>query len=361
MSLFSVSSLLQCISFRAQRLSCENNKLFYIGFVLLYIKTIISETSVFVLPDSIDALLLIGSATFFFLHCVQYYRAHPDKVHTKVIYAVVVVLVFLAGNYMLTGNTSQLMAFIFIVSVSFGVEKRGFVSFWFKVSACLFIGMVFIYAVLYMMGNPLATSVVRMEDENRIRFSFFFNHPNGAANMAMLLVGAWLYLNLDKGLKAMHYVIALLVALFVLCTTDSRTSALLAAMLVPLFLIYQNTSLFDCKPVRVAIAILPLVFFAVTYLLAGPLYSLEMGALFTGRVWLWHTTLTNLGITVFGREFVPTTGLSFYGNWDAAAPTLDSFYAFGLFTMGILASGLFCSTSGRYFIPVGFLGNRLEV
>ena len=39
---------------------------------------------------------------------------------------------------------------------------------------------------------------------------------------------------------------------------------------------------------------------------------------------------------------MPTSALSIYGNWNATAQTLDSFYASGLLTTGLVVSALFC-------------------
>lgn len=315
----------------------ERSALFYIGFALLYVKTMMEETALVTPPSIVDAGLLLASACFFLLHCIQRRREFDRPV-----WFMGATVVFLIGNYFLTGLTAQMTAFLFIMAASFGVNKKRFVSIWLKVTAFLFVILLTIYAVLYVCGNDLATFVIRNDGGgSTVRLSFFFNHPNGAATVALMLVGAMLYLNCEKRIKFTHYALTLLAALFVLYTTDSRTSALLTASLAPLYLIYQKTSFYDRKAVRGAIAVLPVILFLATYLLMGPLYSSEMASLFTGRVWLWHTAMVNLGITVLGRAFVPTTAMSFYGDWDAAASTLDSFYASGLLTMGLAVSALF--------------------
>lgn len=316
----------------------ERSALFYIGFALLYVKTLVAETTIVALPNVVDAAFLLASACFLVFHCIQ-----RQNEFDRPIWFLILVGLFLIVNYRLTGLTNQMTAFLFIVAASYGVNLKRFVAIWFKVTTFVFLALVTFYLLLYVAGSDLATSVVRSDSgRDAVRLSFFFTHPNGAANLAMMLVGALLYLNAGRKLKFTHYAFAMLAALFVLYTTDSRTSTFMTISLIPLYLIYQNTGLFNRKAVRGVIAMLPLVLYGLVYLLAGPLYSFDTAPLFTGRVWLWHTTLVNSGITVFGKEFEATSGASMYGGWSATAHTLDSFYAVGLMTTGLIVSALFC-------------------
>lgn len=298
----------------------------------------VAETTLVALPSIVEAGLLLASSCFFLLHCIQ-----RCKEFERPLWFMGTTVVFLAANYLLTGLTAQMTAFLFIMAASFGVDKKRFVFIWFRVTAFLFVVLLVIYAVLYVCGSDLATFVIRNDDGgSTVRLSFFFNHPNGAATVALMLVGAMLYLNCDKKLKFTHYALALLASLFVLYATDSKTSALLTFSLAPLYLVYQKTEFYNRKIVRGSIAILPAVLFLATYLLMGPLYSSTVASLFTGRVWLWHTTMINLGVTVLGKAFTPTAAMSIHGSWDATASTLDSFYASGLLTIGLIVSALFC-------------------
>ena len=316
----------------------ERSALFYIGFAMLYIKTLAAETTIVVLPSVVDAVLLLASACFFIFHCVQ-----RQKEFDRPIWFLILVGLFLVVNYRLTGLTNQMTAFLFVVAASYGVDLRKFVATWFRVTVFVFLALVLFYLLFYAAGSDLALSTVRSDGaQNIVRLSFFFTHPNGAANLAMMLAGALLYLNVGGKLKFTHYALVVLAALFVLYTTDSRTSTLMTIALIPLYLIYQNTGFFNRKVVRGAIALLPPVLYGLVYFLAGPLYSSDIASLFTGRVWLWHTTLVNSGITVFGKEFEATSGVSIYGGWSATAHTLDSFYAVGLMTTGLIVSALFC-------------------
>lgn len=316
----------------------EPNALFYLGFALLYVKTMASETTLVVFPDTVDAGLLLASACFLLLHCLKRYADF-----SRPLLLMLLVAIFLCFNYCSSGLTTPVTAFLFIAAASFGVDKKKFVSIWFAVTGFLFIGLVTFYMLLYLSGSDLAASVIRSTSEGDVvRLSFFFRHPNGAAAVAMMLVGAMLYLRSGKKLKFTHYAFVLLAALLVLYLTDSRTSALLTIALVPLYLIYQNTTFFNYKVVRNAIAVMPIVLIAMVYFLAGPLYSSAVAPMFTGRVWLWHTILVDSGVTLLGREFVPVTAVSYLGSWKAVAYTLDSFYASCLLVMGIVASALFC-------------------
>lgn len=315
----------------------ERSAMFYFGFALLYIKTFVSETTLITLTDPVDAALLLASSFFFVLHCFQRWKEFDRPA-----WLILAVFLFLVVNYHLTSYTTQMTAFLLIVAASFGVDLKHFVSIWFKVTGFLFLVLISFYLILYFAGSDLATSLVRSGNgSSNVRLSFFFNHPNGAATVAMMLAGAMLYLNADKTIKFSHYATVFIAALFVLYATDSRTSALLTLALIPLYLLYQK-GLFNLKVVRLSVGILPIGLFTATFLLAGPFYSLSVAPLFTGRVWLWHTTLVNSGITVFGQAFVPTSAMSVYGNWESVATTLDGFYASGLLTVGLVVSGLFC-------------------
>lgn len=89
------------------------------------------------------------------------------------------------------------------------------------------------------------------------------------------------------------------------------------------------------------VGVLPIVLFALVYVVAGPLYSDSLGSLFTGRISLWHYCLENQGLTLFGQRFVATqvtdeTGYVYFFN------TLDSAYAAGLLMFGLCFSAFFC-------------------
>lgn len=313
----------------------ERSAFFYFGFALLYLKTFIFETSLFDFPDSVDALLL-ASSFFFACHCLQRWREFDRPTCLLVI-----IFFFLVANYRLTTYTTQMTAFLFVVAASFGVDMKRFVQIWFKVTMFVFIALVTFYLIFYLAGSDLAKSVIRTEDGSyAVRLSFFFNHPNGAATVAMMLAGAMLYLRSDRKILFTHYASVCIASLFVLYTTDSRTSAILTLALIPLFHMYQK-GLFERRSVKLFVAGLPIALFVAVYLLAGPLYSESVAPLFTGRVWLWHTTLINSGITVLGKTFVPTTAISYRG-WESVASTLDCFYASGLLTMGLIVVALFC-------------------
>lgn len=315
-----------------------SSALFYVAFFLLYVKTMVSEIAVVSLPELIDDGALLLSILCFVLFCILRMRKFGSAA-----WLLGVFFAFFILNYFLTGLTNQLTAFLFIVAASFGVGKRRFVSIWFKTTAPLFAIMVVVYFVLFVLGSDLATFVVRSFDEDgAVRLSFFFNHPNGAATVAMMLVGAMMYLASTSSLRVRHYALVLFAFLFILYTTDSKTSAVLTISLIPLYLMYQKTTFYDKPWVRGFIAVLPALLFCVTFLFMAPLYSVEVAGLFTGRVWLWHTTFVSSGITVFGHMFEPSTAMSFYGDWIAVANTLDSFYAVGLLTLGLVVCVLFC-------------------
>lgn len=310
---------------------------FTIGFTLLYIRVFVNQVTVVSLPYLLDIGLLIAGAFFLFAHCFERIDAYGKNMGW-----VLAILLGTAYLYAVTGETAPFVVALVLVSAASLDNVLFTVKLWFALTAGLAALLVVVYSAVLLMHPDSLLYFYRRENGYlaSTRLSFFFNHPNMAAALALSLLGVILLFKSER-FRFLENVVLLGIALTVFFTTGSRTSFILMLVLITLFWLQNVFSILDRPSIRFLLKLLPIALFVVTYLLAGPIYTPERGGWFTGRVWLWHVCLQNQGPTLLGQAFQPSTAVTLNG-WLGTASTLDSFYADCIFEYGLLFSCLFC-------------------
>lgn len=314
---------------------------FTLGFILSYLKGFLSTVATVDLPPLIDNMLLFAGLFFLLLYLVG--NAHKLG---KRLYLSLAILAAMAACYVFSSDSSPFFACLVFFCVASLSDIRPLIRLWFWMTLGLVLFNSLVYGVQLLTGDA---EVFYRFDEGALtaRYGLGFVHPNMAGAYLFWLCGCGLFCRFGKqGLADIVVVEA--VALFTIFVVDSKTSGYLTAALPVMFALQQQWVIFTRnRIIRAALGILPVVLFALTYLLAGPLYNQDLGELFTGRPWLWHVCLDNQGLTIFGQKFEVASAIGTGGfTWDAT--TLDSFYANGLMVSGLLFSSLFCFAVFRH-------------
>lgn len=310
---------------------------YVLGFICIYVKTFASMTSWISLPEVIDGCLFFAGAFFLVLHIVS-----KSKDYGRRLIPLLLFILSTAYTYLVSGETAPLTFSLIVIAAATAGNTKSLVGLWFIITLLLSLFSMSAYGLTAILEPNSLPYVLRLENgvESTVRFTFFFSHPNMAAAIAMMMCGSYMYLNYDR-LGFRTYAGVLVIGALVFLFTDSKTSMILIAFLVVCFAAQKKWGVFDCGRVRRLVGVLPIVLFALVYVVAGPLYNDSLGSLFTGRVRLWHYCLENQGLTLFGQRFVATqvtdeTGNFYYFN------TLDSAYAAGLLMFGLCFSAFFC-------------------
>lgn len=309
---------------------------FALGFVLSYLKGFLSALATVDIPSYVDDLLLFAGLFFLLLHLMGNARLLGKR-----LWACLAILILMAACYLLSSDSSPFFACLLFFCVVSLPDIRPLMRFWF----CLTCGLVVFNALIY--GVQLLTGSAEIlyrfgEGGRTARFGLGFVHPNMAGAFLFWLCGCGLFLRCGKH-SFVDYIVVEAIAAFVIVVVDSKTSGYLTAALPVVYWMQNQWRIFTrTKAARILVGALPIALFLLTYCLAGPFYNSDIGELFTGRPWLWHTCLVNQGVTFFGQKFESAQAVGYGGfTWDAT--TLDSFYASGLMVSGILFSALFCA------------------
>lgn len=311
---------------------------FVIGFICIYVKTFASITSLISFPDAVDKELLFAGVALLSLHI-----ASKSKSYGKRLIPLLLVLLSTLYTYFVSGETAPLSVSLIIIAAATAGDSKSLMRLWFVTTAFLSLFVIAVYGLTAILDPGSVSYILRWESgvETAVRFTFFFSHPNMVAALVMMMCGAYMYLNYDSiGFRT--YVLILAVAATVLLFTDSKTSTALIVLSVVCFACQKQWRVFERSGLRELVGILPIIFFFIVYLLAGPLYSDSLGQALTGRVSLWHYCLENQGVTLFGQFFVPTKSIGTNG-WTFYYTTLDCAYASGLLVLGLCFSAFFCS------------------
>lgn len=306
---------------------------FVIGFVILYLRSALTITTIVGVPDLVDKVMLLAGSIFLVFHCIAHFASYKGKY----IFAIVSICVGLIC-YVKSGESAAFVVVLTVLAAATVDDIDDVVRFWLGCTATLVVFLVLLFAIEMVIDPQSLKFIYRLSDDGvgRQRSAFFFSHPNMFGAIALMACSAFVYLRYDK-LSLVHYFLVICVAGFVLVTSDSKTSFLLIVALVVLSMLQKSRGIFDGKRMRRMVGILPLVGFVAVLLVAGPLYSDSLGGLLTGRLSLWHACLENQGVTLLGQEFQSSTSVGSNG-WVYYYTTLDCAYAQGLFVLGIAFS-----------------------
>ena len=308
--------------------------LYVIGFSVLYLRSVLSITTLVELPDALDKSLLLIASAFLLLHCVSKLDLYSKHI------ALIVLSVSIGFiSYLVSGETASFVVILAVLSTASITDIDCVVRYWLFLSVALMLFLITMFAIQMVCDPQGIKYFSRLSDSGLIlkkRWSFYFSHPNMFGAMVLMSCSAFVYLYQNR-IGFIHYFLILLIALFVFALSDSKTSSILICLLVVLSVVQRLFRLFDTAQARILVGLLPLGAFLIVYLVSGPLYTSSLGGLLTGRISLWHACYVNQGLSLFGNKFIESTSIGFNG-WTYYYTTLDCAYASGLFVLGIAFS-----------------------
>ena len=306
---------------------------FAIGFIVLYVRSVLSVTTIVNVPDSVDGLMLLAGSIFLLFHCISNYNIYKGY-H---IFAIVVLCIgFL--SYLRSGETVPFVVVLTVLAAAVVDDIDNVVRLWLGCTVALMTFLMALFTIVMIIDPQSIKFVIRLSEDgvSRQRFSFFFSHPNMFGAIVLMACSAFVYLNQNR-IGPIHYVFLFCTAGFVFFASGSRTSSFLIVLLVFISFLQKSKGIFDSVGVRRLVGILPIAAFAAILLVSGLLYRDSLGSLLTGRVALWHACFANQGVSLFGQVFVPSTSVGPNG-WVYYYSTLDCAYAQGLYVLGVAFS-----------------------
>lgn len=227
---------------------------FVLGFICIYVKTFVSSTSLTILPDAFDSCLLIAGIAFLSLHIISKSRSYGRR-----FIPLLLVLLSTVYTYYASGETAPLSVSLIVIAAATAGNTKSLVSMWFVTTASLTLFAISAYGFTAILAPDSLPYVLRWENgvQSTVRFTFFFSHPNTVAAIAMMMCGAYMYLNYDR-LRFRTYAVVLIMDLLVFLFTDSKTSTALIAFLVVCFVAQKQWGIFAHFGLRRFIAVLPL-------------------------------------------------------------------------------------------------------
>lgn len=122
--------------------------------------------------------------------------------------------------------------FLFVIVASKGIEKDKIILFWLKLQTGILGFCIIFYPIFLLFGSPYAVANVI---DGRLRYYFFFSHPNNFGISLAFCVMAYIYVHYRKLSYNKVNIILILSAIFIYIFPNSRSAAL-ALFIFMLFL-----------------------------------------------------------------------------------------------------------------------------
>lgn len=122
--------------------------------------------------------------------------------------------------------------FLFVIVASKGIEKDKIILFWLKLQTGILGFCIIFYPIFLLFGSPYAVANVI---DGRLRYYFFFSHPNNFGISLAFSVMAYIYVHYRKLSYNKVNIILILSAIFIYIFPNSRSAAL-ALFIFMLFL-----------------------------------------------------------------------------------------------------------------------------
>ena len=241
------------------------------------------------------------------------------------IFALAFLILLPMSNYLETNVDDLSMVTLFLLSASVDKDDERLMT------AIFYFKLIVAILVLFAYNSHIISDMTMYRvDKDLIRHSYGFMHPN---SLGMYLVGLLFDFSLvRKRRKARAGLVMLLVSLLIFAITDSRTTFLIAGVIIlcyflkPLLLKYQVSGSVIIPLVIVMFGLgLGLPYF---YNGDSTIYA-TLNHLFSGRLNIGHTYLQHFGVDWLPRNIPTFTEINGHPMYD------DSFYIDSLLRQGI--------------------------
>lgn len=312
-----------------ETLESKTRWMYILGLLLIIMNHLVDQIAPTIGIAELPTFLFMAGALFLLL--VRFLSIAVNCRGRQVLTALLFINLSLV-SWVLSGQSYLLTATFLILGVgSLDIRKviRSASSFIFLVVALLAL----LQLIQFIVTGDLSGAVVR--EGNRLRLSFFFQHPNVlAAHIAMSYIGFSVY---DRVFKGSTIILGCVLAVICVWVTDSRTAGIIMAVYIILRMIAKKVDYGGRIP-KLIYALTPLlmivlVLFATISILPEGLYDLLQKVL-SGRPGYWELQYQQLGgFTLLGQHAL--SGTVVVDGWTHVNVTIDCFYAAALLSLGL--------------------------
>lgn len=309
----------------------KSNTLYFVGIILLSIKTWLFITKIIEVPNYVHyGLALIIALTFVV-------KIASTKYTIKEYVGISIISVILIYTFYKTKDTDLILTFLPIVA-SKGMDINKILKILFKVNLFIFIIHILyhIFCVIFWPNNVMYVIV-----DNVKRVSFFMRHPNYAGAVTFWLAAIYIFLNYEK--KLINNVVLLIIcAAIMYCFTVSRTTLIAFFTLILLLILVKKINIKKIlyhftRIIFIFLAIIS-IFFSMNYFKLGfsenELVN-KIDTYLSGRIKLSGYGYYANGSTIFGKEFVFQGGIQ-TDKFYIDTLVIDSFYVSCLIYYGVV-------------------------
>lgn len=219
------------------------------------------------------------------------------------------------------------------------IEVKKVVKFLFFISIFSLILHFSIYIIYLLLDKTSLQFLVRETlEKTKIRYSFFFVHPNVFAAYVFWTITMYYYLNFDK-LNILSYIYTFLLALFIYVFPNSKTSALIIMLLIVLTIFKKKFR----KNINVKLVFVIVFLFCLLCLvfIEKPIVR-TIDNILTTRITLGRIIYENYGIHLFGANIQNSVKIAIInGQYYNNIKIIDSMYYTLLFNYGIISVVIF--------------------
>lgn len=309
--------------------------MFYVGFALLCLNTVISTyipLSSLAVSDFLSKLFVFCALMILLIRfvIVSMGRKVPFVLLSFVILCLSVV------SYVRSGQMYLPSLFLCIFSIG-SIDVRNFL---FKQGVCVLSLLIFLacISVVYVLFTGDKSFFLNRSDTSVQRFSFGFTHPN---MFSVWFVMCILAISAKHKFNTAQAFICIFAVLFLSATTNSKT-----AMIVLVFYVVFSVlaHIFKSRIVLIISICLfgVLVFFSYILMAQGDnssLYSFFQ-TFITGRPGYWNLQYETVGVTFFGQKSLVGT-VSDSSGWIHTSVTIDNAYVSMMVQLGVWALFVF--------------------
>lgn len=322
--------------FMGVKRNVDIEKLYAIGFAIIYAREYQRVQTYITLPDALDKVVYAIGILLLAIYIVNKIRS---QALTRNLALGVLTLIGLE-SYLFSGESAPFTLILVLIATAEKDDIKASLRIWLLNAIILFCItlIIFIFHVVFNINDGIKV-FYRSYYDHTPRYSLGYTHPNACASVLVMIYAVYLMIYGDKSKRrSMVKCLSLFGAVGVisLFVTNSRTEVIVLILITIGWLAVDQVKK-KLSIIKLITAGAPILLTTSVWLLSGPMFSYAIEGLFTNRVRLWHSFYINCGITVFGQPFKETTYISSNG-WEYYNGTLDSAYAYLILVCGLLVS-----------------------
>lgn len=311
----------------------KNECFFFLGIILLTIKTLIENSLLFnFLAEDFADLILLFAYVFLSINIIK--NMFEIK-SIKKIFLYIFLITLSIVTYYYSKYTGFFTLVLVILSASH-IDLMKIVKFLFVFNVFILVMHIVIYFINILFDFDSLNIMKRVtEDDSQLRHSFFFVHPNIFAIYVFWTIAMYYYLNYEK-LNVVIYGITLLIALYMYIFPNSRTSVVVLCMLV-LITIYEKKMFITAKALKIIFSTILIICTLSIFIIENPIINI-IDNILSNRIALGNIVYEKYGINLLGTDIRSGTGTTIVNERIySSVKIIDSTYYSLLLNYGMLS------------------------